>query len=88
MKWTRDQLTEASVTLVKIKSQLAVIEKKFTERKYHRSISVREEIKFKRLYSSLKKQIDVMEREFLLNVAGNGIEEEDNAEPPPTNKKK
>ena len=87
MKWTRDQLTEASVTLVKIKSQLAVIEKKFTERKYH-SISVREEIRFKRLYSSLKKQIDVMEREFLLNVAGNGIEEEDNAEPPPANKKK
>jgi len=33
MKWTRDQLTEASVTLVKIKSQLAVIEKKFTDAK-------------------------------------------------------
>ena len=87
MKWTRDQLTEASITLVKIKSQLAVIEKKFTERKYH-GISVREEIKFKRLYSSLKKQIDVMEREFLLNVAGNGIEEEDNAEPPPIGERK
>tara|TARA_Y100000296_G_C4978676_1_gene159506 strand:- start:205 stop:465 length:261 start_codon:yes stop_codon:yes gene_type:complete len=86
MKWTRDQLTEASVTLVKIKSQLAVIEKKFTDK--GRLITLREEIKFKRLYSPLKKQIDVMEREFLLNVAGNGIEEEDNAEPPPTNKKK
>ena len=86
MKWTRDQLTEASVTLVKIKSQLAVIEKKFTDK--GRLITLREEIKFKRLYSPLKKQIDVMEREFLLNVAGNGIEEDTNAEPPPTNKKK
>ena len=45
-----------------------------------------ESMKFKRIYSPLKKKIDDMERKFLLNVAGNGVEGEDNAEPPLTNK--
>lgn len=43
-------------------------------------------MKFRSLYSKLKKKIDDMDREFLLNVAGNGVEGEENAEPPSTNK--
>ncbi len=46
-----------------------------------------ERMDFKKKYLPLKKKITDMENEFLLNVAGNGIEgEEDNAEPPLTNK--
>jgi len=40
-------------------------------------------------YFPLKKKIDDMENEFLLNVAGNGVEGEcDDSEPPPSNKEK
>ena len=46
-----------------------------------------ERMDFKKKYSPLKKKITDMENEFLLNVAGNGVEGEcDDAEPPPTNK--
>ena len=46
-------------------------------------------MKFRSLYSKLKKKIDDMDREFLLNVAGNGVEgEPDDSEPPPQNKEK
>ena len=84
MKWTKEQLIEASVSLVKMKSRLAMIEKKVKDKGIRMSFG--ERMDFRRKYSPLKKKIDDMDNEFLLNVAGNGIEGEDNAEPPPTNK--
>ena len=45
-----------------------------------------ERMDFRKKYSPLKKKIDDMDNEFLLNVAGNGVEGEENAEPPPANK--
>jgi hypothetical protein len=84
MKWTKEQLIEGSVSLVKMKSKLAMIEKKVKDKGIR--ITFGERLKFDRIYHPLKKKITDMEREFLLNVAGNGIEGEENAEPPPTNK--
>tara|TARA_B110001454_G_C12514446_1_gene348268 strand:- start:291 stop:572 length:282 start_codon:yes stop_codon:yes gene_type:complete len=84
MKWNKEQLIEGSVLLVKMKSKLAMIEKKVKDKGIR--ITFGERLKFDRIYHPLKKKITDMEREFLLNVAGNGIEGEENAEPPPTNK--
>ena len=84
MKWTKEQLTEASLSLVRMKSQLVMIEKKFKDKGIRMPFG--ERMDFRRKYSPLKKKIDDMDNEFLLNVAGNGIEGEDNAEPPPANK--
>ena len=48
-----------------------------------------ERMEFNRKYSPLKKKILEMEKEFLLNVAYNGVEGElDDSEPPPSNKEK
>ena len=84
MKWTKEQLIEASLSVVKQKSQLAMIEKKVKDKGIRMTFSDR--LKFNDIYHPLKKKIIDMENEFLLNVAGNGIEEDSNAEPPPTNK--
>ena len=84
MKWTKEQLIEGSLSLVKMKSRLAMIEKKVKDKGIRMTFSDR--LKFDRIYHPLKKKIEDMDNEFLLNVAGNGIEGEDNAEPPPTNK--
>ena len=87
MKWTKEQLTEASLILVKWKSQLARIEKKVKDKGIRMPFG--ERMDFKKKYSPLKKKIDDMENEFLLNVAGNGVEgEEHDSEPPPANKEK
>ena len=87
MKWTKEQLTEASLILVKWKSQLAKIEKKVKDKGIRMPFSKR--LEFNRKYSLLKKKILEMENEFLLNVAGNGVEGElDDSEPPPSNKEK
>jgi len=83
-QWTKEQLIEGSVSLVKMKSKLAMIEKKVKDKGIR--ITFGERLKFNKIYQPLKKKITDMEREFLLNVAGNGIEGEENAEPPPTNK--
>jgi hypothetical protein len=69
-----------------MKSKLAMIEKKVKDKGIRITFSDR--LKFDRLYHPLKKKITDMDNEFLLNVAGNGIEGEENAEPPPTNQKK
>ena len=86
-KWTKEQLIEASVSLVKMKSRLAMIEKKVKDKGIRMSFG--ERMDFRKKYSPLKKKIDDMENKFLLNVAGNGIEgERDDSEPPPSNKEK
>ena len=84
MKWTKEQLIEASVSLVKMKSRLAMIEKKVKDKGIRMTFSDR--MKFNKIYHPIKKKITDMDNEFLLNVAGNGIEEDANAEPPPKNK--
>jgi hypothetical protein len=84
IKWTKEQLTEASLILVKWKSKLAMIEKKVKDKGIRMPFSDR--LKFNKIYHPLKKKIDDMDNEFLLNVAGNGIEGEENAEPPPAYK--
>ena len=87
MKWTKEQLIEGSLSLVRMKSQLAKIEKKVKDKGIRMTFSDR--LKFNRIYHPLKKKIDDMDREFLLNVAYNGVEGElDDSEPPPSNKEK
>ena len=86
MKWTKEQLIEGSLSLVRQKSQLVMIEKKVKDKGLRMTFGDR--LKFNRIYHPLKKKITDMENEFLLNVAGNGVEGEDNAEPPPTNTEK
>jgi len=61
-----------------------MIEKKVKDKGIRMTFSDR--LKFNKIYQPLKKKIIDMENEFLLNVAGNGIEGEENAEPPLTNK--
>ena len=85
-KWTKEQLIEGSLSLVRMKSQLAMIEHRFKKNSMELRMEFSDRMKFRSLYSKLKKKIDDMDREFLLNVAGNGVEGEENAEPPPTNK--
>ena len=86
MKWTKEQLIEGSLSLVRQKSQLVMIEKKVKDKGMRMTFSDR--LEFNRIYHPLKKKITDMENEFLLNVAGNGVEGEDNAEPPLTNTEK
>ena len=83
-KWTKEQLIEGSLSLVRMKSRLAMIEKKVKDKGIRMTFSDR--LKFNKIYLPLKKKIDDMDNEFLLNVAGNGVEGEENAEPPPANK--
>jgi hypothetical protein len=84
MKWTKEQLIEGSLSLVRMKSRLAMIEKKVKDKGIRMTFSDR--MDFNRIYHPLKKKITDMDNEFLLNVAGNGIEEDANAEPPPAHK--
>ena len=86
-KWTKEQLIEGSLSLVRMKSRLAMIEKKVKDKGIRMTYS--ERMDFRKKYSPLKKKIDDMDNEFLLNVAGNGVEgEPDDSEPPPQNKEK
>ena len=87
MKWTKEQLIEGSLSLVRMKSQLAMIEKKVKDKGIRMTFSDR--LKFNHIYHPLKKKITDMENEFLLNVAGNGVEGEcDDSETPSTHKEK
>ena len=87
MKWTKEQLIEGSLSLVRQKSKLVMIEKKVKDKGIRMTFSDR--LKFNRIYHPLKKKIDDMEHEFLLNVAGNcGEGEQDDSEPPPSDKEK
>ena len=87
MKWTKEQLIEGSLSLVRMRSRLALIEKKVKDKGIRMTYS--ERMDFRKKYSPLKKKIDDMDNEFLLNVAGNGVEgEPDDSEPPPQNKEK
>ena len=89
MKWTKEQLIERSLSLVRMKSQLAKIEHKLEKNRMELRMTFGERLDFNRKYSPLKKKIEDMDKEFLLNVAYNGMEGElDDSEPPPSNKEK
>ena len=88
-KWTKEQLIEGSLSLVRMKSKLAMIDHKFEKKRMELRMTFSERLDFNRKYSPLRKKILEMENEFLLNVAGNGVEgERDDSEPPPSNKEK
>ena len=89
MKWTKEQLIEGSLSLVRMKSKLAMIDHKFEKERMELRMTFSERLDFNRKYSPLKKKIEDMDKEFLLNVAHNGVEgERDDSEPPPSNKEK
>ena len=89
MKWTKEQLIEGSLSLVRMKSKLAMIDHKFEKERMELRMTFSERLDFNRKYSPLKKKIEDMDKEFLLNVAGNGVEGElDDSEPPSTHKEK
>ena len=89
MKWTKEQLIEGSLSLVRQKSRLAKIDHEFEKKRMELRMTFGERLEFNRKYSPLKKKILEMEKEFLLNVAYNGVEGElDDSEPPPSNKEK
>ena len=89
MKWTKEQLIEGSLSLVRMKSKLAMIDHKFEKERMELRMTFSERLDFNRKYSPLKKKIEDMDNEFLLNVAYNGVEGElDDSEPPPSNKEK
>ena len=89
MKWTKEQLTEASLILVKWKSSLAMIDHKFEKERMELRMPFSKRLEFNSKHSKLKKKITDMEKTFLLNVAGNGVEgEEYDSEPPPAHKEK
>ena len=88
-KWTKEQLIEGSLSLVRMKSKLAMIDHKFEKERMELRMTFSERLDFNRKYSPLKKKIEDMDKEFLLNVAHNGVEgEEHDSEPPPANKEK
>ena len=87
MKWTKEQLIEGSLSLVRMRSRLAMIEKKVKDKGIRMPFG--ERMDFRKKYFPLKKKIDDMDNEFLLNVAYNGVEGElDDSEPPPPDKEK
>ena len=88
-KWTKEQLIEASLSLVRQKSLLAKIDHKFEKNRMELRMPFSKRLEFRSKHSKLKKKIDDMDREFLLNVAYNGVEGElDDSEPPSTHKEK
>jgi hypothetical protein len=56
MKWTKEQLIEGSLSLVRQKSKLVMIEKKVKDKGIRMTFSDR--LKFNRIYHPLKKKID------------------------------
>ena len=72
-----------------MKSKLAMIVHKFEKERMELRMTFSERLDFNRKYSTLKKKIEDLDKEFLLNVAGNGVEgEQDDSEPPSSNKEK
>ena len=87
MKWTKEQLIEGSLSFVRMKSKLALVEHKYESKKMR--LTFHERMAFAKVHSPLKKKILEMENKFLLNVAGNGVEgESDDPEPSDTHKEK
>ena len=85
MKWTNKQFRDAATTIVKWKSRLAMLDKKWKDKGIRATFS--ETLQFNKVRKPIKEKIDQMENEFLLSIAHYGIEEDDNAEPPDQNKK-
>ena len=65
MKWTREQLIEASLSLVKWKSQLAKIDHKFEKNRMELRMPFSKRLEFRSKHSKLKKKIE-LKSNFLL----------------------
>ena len=88
MKWTKEQFLEATKSLYRMNSLLYKVEDKYIFKTKLRLLGHRQSYGFERIFNPLKRKIAVMEREIYLNMLHNGIEGEDNENPPSENKGK
>ena len=88
MKWTKEQFLEATKSLYRMKSLMYKVEDKYNFKTKYRQMNLRDKYPFERKFNPLKKQIEAMERKMYLNMLHNGIEGEDNENPPSENKGK
>ena len=89
MKWTKEQFLEATKSLYRMKSLLYKVEEKYNLRRLRCAhLDYHSTWKFERKFNPLKRQIEAMERKMYLNMLHNGIEGEDNENPPSENKGK
>ena len=88
MKWTKEQFLEATKSLYRMKSLMYKVEDKYIFKTKLRQLGHRKSYGFERIFNPLKRKIEAMEREMYLNMVHNGIEGEDNENPPSENKGK
>ena len=88
MKWTKEQFLEATKSLYRMKSLMYKVEDKYNFKIKYRQMKLLDKYPFERKFNPLKRKIAVMEREIYLNMLHNGIEGEDNENPPSENKGK
>ena len=88
MKWTKEQFLEATKSLYRMKSLMYKVEDKYNFKIKYRQMKLLDRYPFERKFNPLKRKIAVMEREIYLNMLHNGIEGEDNENPPSENKGK
>ena len=88
MKWTKEQFLEATKSLYRMKSLMYKVEDKYIFKTKYRQMKLLDKYPFERKFNPLKRKIAAMEREIYLNMLHNGIEGEDNENPPSENKGK
>ena len=88
MKWTKEQFLEATKSLYRMKSLMYKVEDKYIFKTKYRQLGNIAKWKVERIFNPLKRKIEAMEREMYLNMVHNGIEGEDNENPPSENKGK
>ena len=71
-----------------MKSLMYKVEDKYIFKTKYRQMKLLDKYPFERKFNPLKRKIAVMEREIYLNMLHNGIEGEDNENPPSENKGK
>ena len=71
-----------------MKSLMYKVEDKYIFKTKLRQLGHRKSYGFERIFNPLKRKIEAMEREMYLNMVHNGIEGEDNENPPSENKGK
>ena len=71
-----------------MKSLMYKVEDKYIFKTKYRQMNLLDRYPFERKFNPLKRKIAAMEREIYLNMLHNGIEGEDNENPPSENKGK
>ena len=88
MKWTKEQFLAATKSLYRMKSLMYKVEDKYNFKTNYRQLDHIARWKFERKFNPLKRKIEAMERKMYLNMLHNGLEGEDNENPPSENKGK